>query len=268
MEPTSITSKSPISLIPAEILNMILRYAMRSETSVHLELFVQLGHRLQDVCDAKITEHSQQDFSEILRTDVKRWFLSRTGSTQGEHYQDWLLINATCRGFRKWGKKAFFSEKVFVIRPAFLKSICDATTRVMSAANVAIARRRIQHVIVPLAVVGMGGQFITLPRYHALPSLRSLSLQYSCTNARVLSHLMPPGPNRYPVPKELETLLREIGLRVDQLQLDLEMDEKSNESDWRPPRGSNYTDSLTKHVYPCLRAFSFIKAREATRIRP
>lgn len=290
MEQTPVTSNSPISLIPAEILSIILCHAMRSETSVDLERFVQVGRRLQDVRDGKKVEHSQQHFwgvretntefwffnqmgslqreDEVKETHNEDWFLNQIGFLQGEHFQDWLMINSTCRGFRKWGKKAFFSEKVFMIQPAFLKSICDETTKVMSAANVAIARERIRHVIVPLPVVGMGGQFITLPRYHALKSLRSINLQKGCAHVEVLSNLKLPGLNQYPLPKELESLLRAIGLRVDQLQMDLQMDEKCDICWGSPGIRSDRMHYLNKQVYPCLRVFAAIKAKVAARIRP
>lgn len=131
MQQTSDTLFSTMSLIPNEILSMILHHTMRSDTPAHLEDFVQLGRRLQDMR----SEHDLENLTKVSCTVkslsselsasacVERWFLNRMDSRQGEHFRDWLFINSTCRNFRAWGKRAFFTEKVFVISPSFLRNI-------------------------------------------------------------------------------------------------------------------------------------------------
>lgn len=269
MQQTSDTLFSPMSLIPNEILSMILYHTMRSDTPVHLEDFLRVGRRFQHRPRENHTKNIWQlscpmmDLAWELRslpwgsrapTCVEQWFLDRLESGQEEHYRDWLLINSTCRIFRALGKKAFFSGKVFVVSPSFVRNICGETGKLMSPENMATARECIRHAIAPLAGVGIAGQFFALSRYHALQGLRSLSLLPHCSHNDIHSRLNAPTLGRYPLPKELTILLGGIGLRVDRLQMDWQYDNNSSEQ-------QEQMASLTEQVYPYLQIMSARKAR-------
>ncbi|MCJ1424068.1 hypothetical protein MMC29_001955 [Sticta canariensis] len=170
---------------------------------------------------------------------------------QIEHFRDWLLINSTCRRFRALGKRAFFSEKMFILRPQFLMNLFARTTKNISSENIATALAWIRHVIAPV----LASQFMILPQYNALQRLRSLSIQPHRRDANIFSTLNIPTRKRKPLPEELSSLLRHLGLRVDQLQMDLLYDASAREHLLQ-------MKCLTLQVYPYLRVFSAHKNRK------
>ena len=221
MQGASDKSYTGMALTPPEILSMILSHVMRSTVPFYLDHFQQLGRQLED-------------FGQL------------------EHFKDWLLINSTCRGFRARGKELFFSEKVCVIRPPLMKTLCGATSRI-SPENLSIARACIRHVIAP-SPGDAASQLITLPRYHTLQNLRSLSIQLCRDPSEVLSISNLPTVKRKPLPEEFSTLLGNIGLRVDQLQVDLLYVDDEGEL-------QTHIECLAKHVYPYLRTLSAWRAK-------
>lgn len=216
---------------------------------IHFDLFLQLGRQLRDLRNSKddknpICEGDGVASESSSSACSERWFLDRLDLGQREHFRDWLLVNSTCRRFRAWGKKAFFSEKIFIARPRFLKRICEQMAKNMSAQNVAVARGCIHHVIAPLGNACLGNarlgnsrlgnaravcSIATLPVYDALPYLRSLSLLCSCSEADILPRLNSAPLKRYPLSEKLSRLLRNCGLPVDQLQVDILSNEDGRE---------------------------------------
>lgn len=231
MQQNSDTPSSSISRIPNEILLVIFVHTMRSDVPVHLEHFLRLGRQFQKIRNGNDTESSVTESYKVenrllesgASASSESWFLNQLDSAHTEHFRDWLLINSSCRRFRTWGKKVFFSEKVFIFTSPFLRTLCAGTTKTIGAENVRTAQACIRHVIVPLSYGGTAGQFITLPRYHFLQSLRSLRIQTGCYCDRdILSMFKVPPLKRYPLPEELLTLLRGIGLQVNQLRIDIQ----------------------------------------------
>lgn len=237
---------------------MILCLTMRSDTPVHWEHFLKLGRqyqyarRCQNTHTWKDTKKSGKDACEVRKesgtsTDSEGWFLDHLDVGQIEHFRDWRLINSTCRTFRAWGKSAFFSQKIFVVGPSFLKNLSGETaTRSISAENLVIARSCIRDVIANFECGRYASQFIALPRYHVLPRMRSLSIHLRCNRLEVISSRNLPALGRYPLPNELLTLLRDLGLRVDQLQLSVQ------QSDEREHRVQ--MEVLADQAFPILRA--------------
>lgn len=262
MQQTSDARSSTMSLIPSELLSMILLHTMRSRTPVHLERFLQLGRQFQNIrqgndpqnpgTDSSVVENSFPESNAFACSE--RWFLSQLHDEQIEHFQDWLLINSTCRRFRALGKRAFFSEKTFIIRPVFLNYFCRETTKGNSAENIAIARVSIRHVIAAFSFHSLESQFIGLPRYHTLQRLRSLSIQISGHGVGIPSRLALPIFQRYSLPKKLSSLLQELGLRVDQLEMDVQHDDIWNAR-------QRQSELLVNNVYPFLQMYFAWKAR-------
>ncbi|MCJ1465318.1 hypothetical protein MMC07_003935 [Pseudocyphellaria aurata] len=262
MQQTSDTSPSAMSLIPGELLFIILCHAMRSDMPVHLEHFLQIRRRLPGILNEHEeenvfgssgparTEESISESSAAARSEI---FLDQLQVGQREHFRDWLLINSTCRNFRTWGKKAFFSEKIFVIRPPFLKNLCEESAKGIGAENLAAARAYIRHVIAPLNVC-LASRFINVPRYHTFQNLRSLSLQTGCPDKDIFLGANSPTMKRYPLPKTLSALLRAIGLQTDQLQMEVQYhnDDKEHQV---------LMKLLADTVYPYLRIFSVRDAK-------
>lgn len=225
---------------------MILSHMMRSDMPVHLEHFLQLGRRLQNIRNRDGTKVSEPC---ALTCSAEDWFLDNLDPRQVEHFRDWLLINSTCRSFRAWGKKAFFSEKIFLIRPPLMKTLSGETGKI-----IATARACIRHVIAPSPPFQFtAGELIFLPRYHALQCLRSLSIQPSYSQLDILSQSSP-ILQRNPLPEEFSSLLRNIGLRVDQLHVDLLCAKDEGMHRYQ-------MELLADEVYLYLRVLSARKAR-------
>lgn len=233
---------------------MILRQTMRSNVPMYLEYFWKLGRRLQKIRNGKEdTESPEIDSnkveSRLLKSNAsacsETWFLQKLDPSQIEHHRDWLAVNSTCCRFRALGKEAFFANKTFILRTDFLKTLCGEDTKTMEEARVFI-----RHVIAPLSH-SCASQIIQLPRYHLLQSLLSLSIQIVRDDFEIFSRLNAPPLKRDPLPEELSTLLREIGLQVDRLQMDIQLDKE----DWAQMR------VLDDHGYSTLRAKATLKRR-------
>lgn len=245
--------------IAPETLSMILSHVMRSNVPIYLGHFLQLGRQLRNIRGEKVIDRlhlARRGGTSSKAGCSNQWFFVNLHLGQLEHFEDWLLINSTCRAFRAYGKELFFSEKVFVIRPPLMKTLCGATPRI-SPENLSIARACIRHIIAP-SPGDAASQLITLPRYHTLQNLRSLSIQLCCDPSEILSKSKLPTVKQKPLPEEFSTLLRNIGLRVDQLQVDqlqvdllYVVDEGEHQSQM---------ECLATHVYPYLRTLSAWRA--------
>lgn len=217
MQHASETPSSAMSRLPYEILSMILRFAMKSDMPVHLEHFLKLGRQFQKT-NVNGTEISRPRAPPACS---ESWFLNHLHPSQIEPFRDWILINSTCRRFRAWGKDAFFLEKTFVIPPMFLETLIGETAKGISAENKATARASIRHVVASSPHCGIMSQLMALPRYHILERLRSLSIPLGCPESHMLLSLNSPTLESYPLPEELSSLLRDLGLQVDQLRTNL-----------------------------------------------
>ncbi|MCJ1463881.1 hypothetical protein MMC07_002490 [Pseudocyphellaria aurata] len=226
---------------------------MRSDIPVDLERFLQLGRKFLESRDGKSTkdlcafwdESEQHGPKTSAYSCSERWFLNGLDLEQQAHFRDWLLINSTCRNFRAWGKRAFFSEKFFVISPPLLKDLLEMSANGISAETKATALAYIRQVIVPTQSGTPTSQLITLPRYNAIWRLSSLSIHvcryYKYKSSRTL--------NRCPLPNELLSLLRDIGLRVDQLHMNLQ---------YYGPECIHQSamENIAQQSYPCLRLWA------------
>ncbi|MCJ1263455.1 hypothetical protein MMC22_003325 [Lobaria immixta] len=222
---------------------------------IYLDYFLRFGRLLRNSRGGRVIDKLRQarrgGASSTARGSKPLVFVI-LNPRQQEHFEDWLLINSTCRAFRAWGKELFFSEKVFVIRPSLMKTLCGATPRIIPE-NLSIARACIRHVIAP-SRGDAASQFIILPRYHTLQNLRSLSIQLCRRPSEILSISNLSTVKRKPLPEEFSTLLGNIGLRVDQLQVDLLYVADEGEL-------QTQIECLPTFVYPYLRTLSAWRAK-------
>ena len=245
MDQTSGTPSSAILRLPEEILSKVLAYTMSSKTPAHLEHILRMGRRFLSFRSGIDTIPSEREGL----TDTELWFLF--DPPQLEHCRDWQLINCTCRRFRRCGGKAFFEEKVFMIRPQFLKTLHGETAKGFSAENM---RRYIHQVVVPLPISHLKSELITLPRFHALERLDHLSVQPHFHNFDLFSGLRSPPLIHKPLPEELLTLLQDMGVRVDQLEMQLLLRDDTEQYIFQ----GTY---LVDQVYPALRTFAVWRAK-------
>ncbi|MCJ1465712.1 hypothetical protein MMC07_004331 [Pseudocyphellaria aurata] len=257
MQQNSTSQSSPLLAVPAEVLSMILLETMRSDQLVHMEHFLEVGRKLESFRNgvdfrAKVAKSSESACVELFFLAE----LDKLASGQKQHFLDFILVNSTCHALRAAGKRAFFSGKIFVISPQFLRELCKATPRI-SAENLAMAMACIRHVIAPIRNVDSPGGFITLPRYHMLQSLRLLHVRIGGHEMVVDSSVNLPTLRRHPLPTELSGLLGEIGLRVDQIKVDIQYDTKNAGEGLHELR----MELLPIRIYPFLR---LLAARKAT----
>lgn len=245
MDQTSGTPSSAILRLPEEILLKILAYTMSSKTPAHLEHILRMGRRFLNFRSGMDTIPSEREGL----TDTELWFL--LDPHQIEHFRDWLLINSTCRRFRRCGGKAFFEEKVFIIRPQFLKTLYGETAKGFSAENM---RKYIHQVVVPVPLLHLKSQLITLPRFHALERLDHLSVQPHFHSFDLFSGLRSPALTSKPLPEELSSLLEDMGLRADQLEMQLLLRDDTEQYIFQ----GTY---LVDQVYPVLRTFAVWRAK-------
>lgn len=213
MQQTSDAPFSTMSLIPGEILSMILCHTMRSDIPVHFERFLERGRKFRRIGNSKAARKPKGGLS----TYAERWLLNHLGLGQNEHFRDWLLINSTCRRFRAWGRKAFFSEKIFFSTALFwlvpwAKKLC--------AENAATARECLHHVIVEYRRARSMGSNVTIPE-NTLPFLRSMGLLVYCSKADILPKLNSAQLLRSPLPEEHSNLQQDLEVRVDRRQMDI-----------------------------------------------
>lgn len=220
MQQTPDTPSSMLSALPNEVLSMILHHTMRSPKPVHLEHFWRLGRLLQSIRHGNDTQKSKAasciknpSSDSSASACSESFFFDQLDPGQIEHFRDWLLINSTCRRFRAWGKIAFFSEKIFLVRPACVKRLCK---------NIPVARPLIRHVIALLPPVY--NPFYALPQYQPLERLRTLVISRDCSNSKLLSMSNGPQPERCSFPEELLSLVQDIGLQINQLKIYLEVE--------------------------------------------
>lgn len=248
MQEISNTQSPTLSLIPGEILSMILHFAMRCNTPVHLEHLLKYAQQRQNIRRAKKIREIAWETGQIIISEpgaFANWFVDLVPG-ELEHYQDWLLVNSTCRRFRVWGKKPFFMEKVFVVKPEFWENLGE-TTKWITAEDVAIARASIRHVIAPAEHQNSPSQFLILPKYCALQNLRTLTIQIGCSSSEIdyFSSLDLSELKQYPLPEKFASLLQDLGLPVDRLEMGLNLNGNENHH-------QNEINRLVNRVYPVL----------------
>ena len=268
MPETSCDPRTTLATLPVEIQLKIFRYVMASDAPVDLQEFVELGRELQSSREARSESYTEgesvaleeQRLSTQESQSFTTWaphhiFFTELHPSQKKHYLDWLLVNSTCRRFRELGKVAFFSEKCFILRPFFLSVLSHGRAKNLSVADTATALTQIRHVIAPLAFDCNARDFRTLSRCHALSCMKVLSIQHRTYEAIIRSLGRPAvvdlaAVDRILPPQELLDFLPDLGLRVDQVHVDLIVD-----------GDKDIVEHLTSEVYPGLRKSAAQEAR-------
>lgn len=135
-----------LETIPNEILSRILIFAMKPNEPVHLHHFIDLGRKIHPPDPA----YDDYDSDFLFRTllPARDWWFDQPDVSQKAVLLDWLLINGTYRRFGSSGKRAFFSPKVFVITPAFLRDFEGNRIRSLARADTRMALSLISNVVV------------------------------------------------------------------------------------------------------------------------
>lgn len=189
-----------LASLPGEILTEIVALTVASENLVDLERFVRMGQELEK---KRLRRAGQRP---LAVSTSRRWWFDHLPPSQLEHLKDWLFVNSTCRRWRAFGKQLFYAHKLFIIRPDFLDHLESNDWPYGDLKSAKVEIRAIQ------APIPHGGALWRLPRYHLFPSLQRLNIKLPTSRRKLMA---------IKLPDYLLGHLRTVGLRVDELQMDL-----------------------------------------------
>ena len=95
--------------------------------------------------------------------------LQRVHHSQRSHLLDWLLVVGTCQRFRRLGKEAFFSQKVFVMSARFAIKLRNLEAGFLSTQDQHIATRLIRSIVI------LDGIFLNIQDQHKWTGCHSSS---------------------------------------------------------------------------------------------
>lgn len=237
-----------ISTLPDEILSNILRHVMSGSVPVQLSILLESRTTASQRRD-QVPSNCRLPICDWLTTVQCRHFcvyeLFGAGFPlhQAGNIQDWVLANGVSHRFRTWAKEAFFSEKVFTIEPSLLRRLKEGEIKSFSTEDTQLLFKHASHILAHFPTID---GFRTLPRYHHFKNLRSLVL-------------LPPSLSeeffyekeahrelvQEPIPDELGILLRDIGLEIGGVRVEIIRSEDSD-------RWGRQLARIKRHVYPNL----------------
>ena len=231
--------------LPDELISQILVYAMETETFVDLEHIFQAPKSVRPKHLQKSGRYANVTFVSSL---LNLW--------QQAHVRDWLAVNSTCRRWRRLGKPLFFASKTFLLTPSMLDRLCAKTAAELSIADQITAQEHISRVVVPMSFYSAGSMLQQLPTFCGLERLKKLSLlRYGLISSMLAERDL----NREPLPEELRDLLRQIGMRVEDLDMGILYD--GRDEGVRAERRRYMIRALAEEAYPVLRHVAAIKGR-------
>ena len=189
-----------LASLPGEILTEIVTLTLASENLVNLERFVKMGRELGK---KRLKRNGQRPLA--LWTS-RRWWLENLPLSQHEHLKDWYFVNSTCRRWRAFGKQLFYAHKRFIIAPHFLEEL---ESNGWPSGNLNFAKAEIRDV---QALLPYGEALRGLSRYYVFPSLQRLNIKFLTSLKKFMA---------IQLPEYLLDYLKAVGLRVDELHMDL-----------------------------------------------
>ena len=251
-----------ISHLPDEVLSMILKHTMKSNTPMDLECFIskiQRDHSFTLTSSSPAGAFCYQPLCQYLNkvagfSHIHLLDCDRFPPSQAAHAQDWIIANSVSHRFRSWAKEAFFSEKILLIEPDRLRRLQNGTFGSLSLANAKLMIRHAQRIVAPLSGCGSASALISIPRYQVFERLRILTLW---PGGRLIISTSDPasGDLREEVHVEaLTQLLVNIGLNVDTIQLKVMRHDHEG-------RFSSQMGALEAECFPYLRWLGEQKAK-------
>lgn len=188
-----------LTLLPSEILSNILEYVVASDVPMD---------------PSKVVTNVPPDASR-----------DRPESSDAT---DWIITTSISKRMRLLGKRAYFTQKPFIVNPKLLDQLIQVRSKVPAAEggaevdNLELFCKYAQYIIAAMPGCSAASAFLTLPRYQASlanlrlltlwPGFRSLEL-YPCPEDRTLV--------REVTTEELRGLLQGIGLDVSRLRTEV-----------------------------------------------
>ncbi|KAL8978343.1 MAG: hypothetical protein Q9205_006048 [Flavoplaca limonia] len=221
---------SRFSPIPNEILIKILNYVMQSNTPVETAMLARL---------AKLSYPDKVPSPTLVASNTTKlvpakpcaqplcqWFTQVQHSSrclcdlkpkkyhQAKHLKDWVLANGVSHRFRRLAKEAFFTAKVFVIKPKVLHQL-------QASATTSSLLKYSQRIVVPLPACSAESAWLTLPRYQQFTNLRVLAIWPGTDRYNEFPNIVSGKLKQEPASELIQTLLRDIGLERDNLRIDM-----------------------------------------------
>lgn len=258
--------------LPDELLQKILNYAMIRDTPFCIEDCSSVAEKSaqgeQKIRNARIStndDHTKSSNPDFKRggdnpvCSLLRLLLTNADPTQVPHLLDWCIVNGTCRRFRKLGKEAFFSQKVFGMSAGFARRLQKLEVKNLSADDQRTALKYISSIIFLEAVTTTASSLLTLPRrISAFPRLKRLDHMIGGPNVFSACFVVSQLKYRKEAPPEFIEALGCIGVPVDRLEIGIiHCEDRSGDPD------NGYNDRLMRaQVYPMLRFKGSLLAKQ------
>ena len=215
--------------IPDEVLQMILNYAMIRDEPFCAE-----------TCFREAEFLSSRDYELSIN--------------QRPHLLDWRAVVGTCRRFRRIGKLAFFSQKVFAMGPCLASQLRNLQVTCLSVEDQQIAVKYIRSIIWMENDTTSPSAFLTLSCHiSAFPRLIRLDHLFCCARGEPEHFIIGAAQNRRQAWSHFTDVLALIGIPVGRLDVGIM---SSSDTMW-----SQHERALKYYVYPALIATASMKAQ-------
>ena len=175
---------------------------------------------------------------------------------QKPHLSDWRAVTGTCRRFRRIGKMAFFSQKVFVMRPRLASQLQKQQVACLSVEDQQIAVRCIRSIVWIVDSTTSPSSFLTLSRQMAaFTRLRRLDFLFGFLHGDPESVIGCAAQDRRKAWSHFIDCLGLAGVSVETLSVGVT---RASVGTW-----SAHESGLKYHVYPALRTVASMKAKYA-----
>ena len=232
---------SPIhKLTDVEMLE-ILRWAMMRESPLSINNCIRTAKALER---ARVAEPSLAKYRTIL---------TESDPSQLLHLRDWRVAGSVSKDFRRLGKEAFFSSKIFAMDVSIARNIQKCDLERLSTEDQRTASKHIRAIVLVENI--HPSPFIRLPNLVAgFPRLERLDLLF--TKEKILhdADLVAAAEARMQAPSHLIDILRSIGVPTERLVIGVMV---------RDPVSTrfSYEKRLEDNVYPTLKVWANVKAQ-------
>lgn len=178
----------------------------------------------------------------------------RLSTNQRPHLLDWRAVVGTCRRFRRIGKSAFFSQKVFVMGPRLASQLQNLQVTCLSVEDQQIAVKCIRSIIWIVDGTSSPSPFLTLSRHiSAFPRLIRLDHLFGLHHSDPEKVIVVAARNRRQAWSHFTDVLALTGIPVERLDLGIM---RTSITEW-----SQHERSLKDNIYPALRTAASMKAK-------
>ena len=234
--------------IPDEILQSILNYAMITDAPFCAETRFRMAELLD--IENKMAQDDDPRRPEALALSLGY----QLSIDQRPHLLDWRAVVGTCRRFRRVGKSAFFSQKVFVMGPRLASRLQNLQVGCLSVEDQQMAVKSIRSIIWIVDSTSSPSEFLTLSRHmSAFPRLIRLDFLFDYWYGDSEKVIVKAAQDRRQAWSHFTDGLALAGVSVERLDVGVM---KNSVTTW-----SSHEIGLKYNIYPALRTAASMKAK-------